>query len=201
MHTPTSDLTTFARIRNAALEGFARDGASATSIRDVAKAANVSPGLVQHHFPTKAALTEAVNDHVMSVAEAAFADMPAAHSTADASAELGRRVTALIREHPDALRYVARASSGADPGALEMFDTFVNIAEKQWEQLAVNGLLRPDIDRRWAALNTIIFNLAPLIFQTALDRHLPDSFSSPQGLERWQNAGTALFRHGIYQPD
>jgi TetR/AcrR family transcriptional regulator, regulator of cefoperazone and chloramphenicol sensitivity len=201
MHAPTSDLTTFARIRNAALEGFARDGVSATSIRDVAKTAGVSPGLVQHHFPTKAVLSEAVNDHVVSIAVAAFADVPTAHSTMDASTELGRRVTALIREHPDALRYVARASSEADPGALELFDTFVSIAEKQWDQLATDGLLRPDNDRQWTALNTIIINLAPLLFQTALDRHLPHPFSSPQGLERWQNASTNLFRHGIYQPD
>jgi TetR/AcrR family transcriptional regulator, regulator of cefoperazone and chloramphenicol sensitivity len=201
MHAPSSDLTTFARIRNAALEGFARDGVSATSIRDVAKAAGVSPGLVQHHFPTKAALSEAVNDHVVSIAVAAFADVPTAHSTVDASTELGRRVTALIREHPAALRYVARASSEADPGALELFDTFVSIAEKQWDQLATDGLLRPDVDRQWTALNTIIINLAPLLFQTALDRHLPHHFSSSQGLERWQNASTNLFRHGIYQPD
>jgi hypothetical protein len=40
-----SDLTGLARIRNAALEGFARDGAAGTSLRDVAKAAGVSPGL------------------------------------------------------------------------------------------------------------------------------------------------------------
>jgi hypothetical protein len=40
-----------------------------------------------------------------------------------------------------------------------------------------------------------------LLFQTALDRHLPDPFLTPQGLERWQAAGTKLFRHGIYQPE
>jgi AcrR family transcriptional regulator len=43
-----SDLSTYARIRNAALEGFATRGVAATSIRDVATAAGVSPGLVQH---------------------------------------------------------------------------------------------------------------------------------------------------------
>jgi len=46
---PVSDLNAAARIRNAALEGFAANGVAATSIRDVAAAAGVSPGLVQHH--------------------------------------------------------------------------------------------------------------------------------------------------------
>jgi AcrR family transcriptional regulator len=201
MHVLDSDLTTLARIRNAALQGFARDGVPATSIRDVAKAAGVSPGLVQHHFPTKAELTGAVNDYVASIALAAFADVPLTSCAADAAQELGRRVSTLIGEHPDALSYVARASIEEDPGALDLFDTFVNIAEKQWKQLAKDGLLRSDTDQQWTALNTVLFNLAPLLFKAALDRHLPSPFLSPQGLERWQAAGTKLFRHGIYQSD
>jgi AcrR family transcriptional regulator len=201
MHAPDSDLTTVARIRNAALEGFAKDGVHATSIRDVAKAAGVSPGLVQHHFPTKAALTEAVNEYVAAIALAAFEDVPAASSTADASQELGRRVTALIGEQSDALLYVARASIEGDPGALKLFDTFVGIAERQWEQLADNGLLQADVDHVWVALNTVMVNLAPLLFKAALDRHLPQLLSTPDGLERWQAATTKLFRHGVYRTE
>ncbi len=201
MDVPLSDLTTFARIRNAALAGFAGNGVAGTSIRDVAQAAGVSPGLVQHHFPTKAALAQAVNDHVAAIAVAAFEEVPAASSATDAAEELGRRVTALIRDHPDALRYVARASIEADPGALDLFDTLVGIAEAQWEQLARDGLLRADVDRQWTALNTIVFNLGPLLFGAALERHLPDPFLSPKGLERWRSAGTKLFRHGVYQAE
>jgi TetR/AcrR family transcriptional regulator, regulator of cefoperazone and chloramphenicol sensitivity len=43
-----SDLSTSARIRNAALQGFADKGVSGTTMRDVAAAAGVSTGLVQH---------------------------------------------------------------------------------------------------------------------------------------------------------
>lgn len=201
VHVLSSDLTTAARIRNAALEGFARSGVAATSIRDVARATGVSPGLVQHHFPTKGALAEAVNNYVASIAVAAFEDVPVASSAADASSELGRRITALIHDHPDALLYVARASIEEDPGALDLFDTLVSIAGKQWEQLARDGLLRTDIDMQWTVLHTIVFNLGSLLFQSALDRHLPDVFSSPDGLTRWQTAGTELFRHGVYRAE
>jgi AcrR family transcriptional regulator len=194
-----SDLTTFARIRNAALEGFARDGVAATSIRDVAKAAGVSAGLVQHHFPTKADLARAVNDYVAATAIGAFQDVPLASSAADASQELGDRVTALMRDHPDALLYVARASIEGDEGALGLFDTFVAIAGEQWERLEHAGLLRADTDMRWTALNTVVFHLGTLLLQAAVDRHLPSPFFSPEGLERWQEAGTNLFRHGLYR--
>lgn len=201
MHVPDSDLTTFARIRNAALQGFATDGVAATSIRDVARAARVSPGLVQHHFPTKAALAQAVNDYVAAIAIDAFRDVPAARSAADASEELGARVAALVHEHPNALLYVARASIEGDPGALDLFDTFVSIAEQQWQQLAKDDLLRADMDQQWTVLNTIVVNLGPLLFQAALDRHLSHPFSSPEGLDRWQTATTKLFRHGVYRAD
>jgi AcrR family transcriptional regulator len=201
MHVPDSDLTTFARIRNAALAGYAKDGVAATSIRDTAKAAGVSPGLVQHHFATKAALGQAVNDYVAATAVAAFADVPVASSAADASEELGRRVATLVHEHPDALLYVARASIEGDAGALDLFDTFVSIAEQQWQQLSTDGLLRADIDQQWTVLNTIIVNLGPLLFQAGLDRHLPQPFLSPEGLERWQTAATKLFRHGVYRAE
>jgi AcrR family transcriptional regulator len=198
MKVPDSDLTPAARIRNAALKGFARDGVASTSIRDVANAAGVSSGTVQHHFATKAALAEAVNTYVLSIVEAAFEDVPAPESAPAAANELGRRVTALVADYPDALRYVARASIEENPGALGLFDTFVSIAGRQWEDLATAGLLRPDIDRQWTTLSTVLYNLAPLLFQAAVDRHLPQPFASPEGLTRWQAAGTQLFSHGVY---
>jgi hypothetical protein len=87
------------------------------------------------------------------------------------------------------------ASSERRPGALKFFDSFVNIAEKQWQQLAKDSLLQSETDQLWTALrNTIVFNLAPLLFGAVLDRHLSNPFLSCQGLERWQAGGTKLFR-------
>ena len=49
------DLTARARIRDAAIECFARQG-FAVSVRAIAAHAGVSPGLVIHHFGSKAGL-------------------------------------------------------------------------------------------------------------------------------------------------
>src|SRR5881397_4426812 len=67
-----ADLTAAARIRNAALRHFAARGFAGTSIRTIAKAARVSPGLVQHHFPSKAKLRTAVDQFVIQRAVEAF---------------------------------------------------------------------------------------------------------------------------------
>jgi AcrR family transcriptional regulator len=61
------DLSTRARIRDAALSEFARHGYRGASIRGIARAAGVSPGLVQHHFGSKERLRDVCDAHVMSV--------------------------------------------------------------------------------------------------------------------------------------
>jgi AcrR family transcriptional regulator len=191
------DLTAAARIRNAALDGFARDGVAATSIRSVADAAGVSPGLVQHHFPNKAELRSAVNEYVIWIARDAFEDVSVGENAADIFEELGNRITALVREHPTALRYVARAAVEGDPAALELFDGFVAIAEAHQSRLADAGLLEPGVDRTWAALHLVVFNLGTVLLEQAIDRHLPEPFRRPKSLERWNAASTTLFRRAF----
>jgi AcrR family transcriptional regulator len=199
MRVLASDLTTYARVRNAALEGFARDGVAGTSIRDIAKAAEVSPGLVQHHFPNKAALIGAVNDYVIDIATTAFSQPFDTDSPTDIQQQLGDRVTALVREHPTTLRYVARSAADGDETALVLFDAFLAIARSQWQTVADQGLLRPDTDITWAALHAVVINLGTILLTDAIDRHLPEPFFTPEQLERWNAASNALFREGIYR--
>ena len=74
------DLRAEARIRDAAITLFGAHGIRATTIRSVAQAAGVSPGLVIHHFGSKEGLREACDDKVMeqlSEAEATALASPA----------------------------------------------------------------------------------------------------------------------------
>ena len=191
-----SDLTAAARIRNAALERFARDGLAATSIRDVAEAAGVSAGLVQHHFSTRRGLRDAVNDYVASVVGDAFSDTDSSQG-GDPIAELGDRITSVVREHPTAILYVARALAEGDDAVLRLFDAFYEIAASEQARLRRAGLLRSDVDRVWAALQPLVWNLGCVLFSDAISRRLPESFFSPGGLERWNAASTAFFAHGV----
>lgn len=56
-----------ARIRNAALVLYAQDGEDGTSMRAVAGTAEVTVGLVVHHFRTKDGLRGAVDQHVVDL--------------------------------------------------------------------------------------------------------------------------------------
>jgi AcrR family transcriptional regulator len=196
-----SDLSTQARIRNAALAGFAANGVAGTSIRDIASAAGVSPGLVQHHFRTKAGLRAAVDEYVVAVAAEAFADLVPEDSQA-AWAGMGDVVTAWVARNTLALRYLARALAEADDAAAEMLRSLLRLADEKWLQpLARADALREDLDRDWAAIHVLIFNLACVLFEPAISRQLAEPFFTPAQLERWNTATTELYRHALIKPE
>jgi AcrR family transcriptional regulator len=181
------------RIIDAALEGFARDGAAATSIRDVASAAGVSPGLVQHYFPSKAALRGAGDEHVKQIAREALG----VHEfEGDVVEDLAERLTALVAENFVALRYVARGVSESDPAAMAIFDTLTQLCRDQLAELQKRGMLREDLDLDWAALHTVLINLGTVIMEPGVSDQLGKPFLTNRQVERWKVATTKLFVEG-----
>ena len=187
---------TYERIRAAALEGFARGGVEATSIRDVAKAARVSPGLVQHYFPSKAALRAAVDEHVTEVAREALS---VRRVEGDIVEDLAQRLTALVVEHFIALRYVARGVAESDDAALRIFDTIVQLCRDQLAKLEHDGILREGLDLEWAALHTVLINLGTVILEPGVSRQLRRPFLTDRQVRRWKEATTALFVSGEFR--
>ena len=66
--TPESDLTAVARIRNAALLRFARDGFG-VGLRTIAADAGVTAGLIAHHFGSKDGLRRACDTEVLRLTQ------------------------------------------------------------------------------------------------------------------------------------
>lgn len=181
------------RILEAALEGFARDGVAATSIRDVAAAAGVSPGLVQHYFPSKAALRSAVDEQVT---EAARTALEVRTVDGDVVEDLAERLTRLVADHFVALRYVARGVAESDPAAMAIFDTLTQLCRDQLAELQRAGMLRSDLDLDWAALHTVLINLGTVIMEPGVSRQLRKPFLTDRQVERWKVATTKLFVEG-----
>ncbi len=199
--TRDSDLTGAARIRNAALRHFAARGVAATSIRDVAKAARVSPGLVQHHFPSKARLRSAVDDFVIRRALEAFGTPVSGGPPQEIALQLGSRIAEFIRANPDVFAYIGRSLLEADKPGLDLLEHLLVLAHAQLERLAGEGLLRSDLDFNWAALHVILIDIAAFLLEPALTRYLGEPLLSDAGLERMRKATTDLFLKGIYRSE
>ncbi len=193
-----SPISTSDRILAAALESFARHGVAATTIRGVAAKAGVSAGLVQHYFPSKAALRSAVDARVTAIARDALAVRPV---QGDAVEDIADRLTALVADHFLALRYVARGVAERDEAALAVFDTITELCREQLAEFAERGLLREDLDLDWAALHTVLINLGTVIMEPAVSRQLRRPFLDKRQLTRWKRATTELFVSGELRTD
>lgn len=172
---------------------FAAYGSEAASLRMVANAADVSIGLVQYHFGSKAALVDAVDEDLIAIlVRAAPLESPAPDPVADVS----HRLTTLIAEHPDAIDYLARLLIDDQQTGRRIFDLLFGIGRSQWDYLREHGVLRPDLNPTWGALNPLILVLGTLILRSHIERQLPEPLGSPTQLHTWEAAVANLIMGG-----
>jgi AcrR family transcriptional regulator len=182
---PREDLTARARIRDAALEQFGVHGFDAATIRGIAEAAGVSPGLVQHHFRSKEALRRACDEAVLDLVHRKLAATQTGEITNPSF------LAALYSAAPRFVRYLARAVADGTPAGAELFD---QIAAGTGEFLTTTW---PD---RFATGSTRTRDAAGvLVAQVAGTIVLHEHVARQMGLVAWD--GLATPRIGLAQLD
>lgn len=191
---PQADSTMLERIRDAAMACFAERGVAGTSLRTIADSAEVSVGLIQHYFGSKARLIAAIDEHVLQVFGRILEEPePAPRNNPD----IYRGGTArLFIEHPDVVDYVARVLTEEGPTGATIFDGLVKISATQGETFTARGLARPDLDPVWSVLNPVLVRIAASVLRRHVERHIPGPLYSPEQTLRWDEATTNLIRHG-----
>ncbi len=182
-----------------AMSLFGERGIEATSLREVARGAGVSPALIVHHFGGKEGLVAAVD-------EAALRDFGAAYSSGDPApaGELLRRraeqTATVMRERPDVCAYLGRALVEVTPGAARLFRLMISAGRAEVEALVEEGALREDADRFWATLQHFFLIWAPLSFRPLLEGEvLGGSLLHGENLDRWVDANVELLQRGLYR--
>lgn len=178
------DLTTRARIRDAAMALFTEQGVRATTIRGIAEAAKVSPGLVQHHFGTKEALRQACDEYVLTY----LRDQAKAGVT-DHNLEKPEFVENVHRTAPPLMKYLGRALVDGSPAAAAMFDELVRVTE---EHLA--GDERSEADHRARATVLTAMKLGITVLHEHVSRALGTDLYDSRGALRVGKAQLDLIR-------
>jgi AcrR family transcriptional regulator len=181
----------------AALNSYVGAGIAVPSVRMIASTAGVSPGSVQHFFPSQSALRSAVKDYVVGLVDEAFAVTLTGEAGAEVESRLDRRLTSFYAEYPVECRYLARTLIDGDETAAELFTALTRLSARQWQQLDADGVVRPDVDLAWAALQVVIVNIGTVLLAPLIGDYLGASLSEPAALSRWRRAQTALFA-GLY---
>lgn len=170
------DRTTRARIRDAAIECFAQYGVAATTARKVAEAADVSPGLVIHHFGTMEGLRSSCDGHIAAVIRH--------HKQAVMSAGPNLDVLAALR-NPDIgplMGYLARVLADDSTTVAELVDDLVDDAEGYIQEGVGSGMIRPTANPRGRAVVLTIWSLGALVLHEHLERLLGVDLTDPEVL-------------------
>lgn len=152
------DLTTRARIREAALHLFPEHGFSGTTLREVAREAGVSAGLVVHHFGSKEGLREACDQHVVALF----------HKTKLEAMEEGNInptfAAGAFDIAPQLMRYLGWALARSHPAAEELYDEMFREALSVTRMAVETGWMvdSPDLELRTAIQLTMHLGMSVL---------------------------------------
>lgn len=134
------DLTAAARIRDAAIEQFGRHGFS-VSVRSIASAADVSPGLVMHHFGSKIGLRRACDDYIAESIRKAKSESLQTHDPAQ-----WLSAVAEIEHFAPMMAYLVRSMQTGGDLANNLWHHMIDNAEQYIEEGVRAGTIKPSRD-------------------------------------------------------
>jgi AcrR family transcriptional regulator len=193
--TSAEDLSSRARLRDAAVRLFAERGVAGTSVRDIAESAGVTAGLITHHFGSKERLKAAVDELMVEVFTAPLT-APSDHSgpTAEGVAEA---LAHTMAAHPDLRAYLRRSFLENDPASGEVFDRFVGLLRERLAEMQAAGTLRADLDLDWAPLQVLFLHFGPLLLGPAVERILNIDSYADDVIRRRSRAHVELLSRGF----
>ncbi|MGO2520854.1 MAG: TetR family transcriptional regulator [Microbacterium sp.] len=191
------DLTTRARIRNAAIELIGTHGFARASMRMIAQVAGASPALVVHHFGDKDGLRAACNAHVAAM----FTDEPDGADGTSRTIETIQAALADLDQYGPALAYLAQMLSDDSGAADELFDGILQGTLRTIREQEASGVIHPQSDPEGAALLLTLFGLAPVVLRRQFARAAGEDELTPAGIARITIPMLELFTHGFYRDD
>lgn len=187
------DRTARARIRDAAIARFGRDGIAETSLRAIAGDAGVSTPLVIHHFGSKKGLRAACDKYVADrIREQKF----------DAVSQ-GPQLDPLpaLRSSPDnrpMLGYLARTIGDGSPEVSALFDDLVEDALEYTSEGIETGLIKPSRHLRERTVVLLLWSMGVLVLHEQLERLLGvDLLGEPEQFASYMLPATEILSEGV----
>jgi AcrR family transcriptional regulator len=189
------DLTGRARIRDAAMLEFAEHGVKGATIRGIAKAAGVSPALVQHHFGTKEALRQACDEHVIAVIRETKQEALGGGMGDPDFLSIAMRTALPVQ------RYLARALTDGSQAANTLFDDAVAFSEEFLER-GSPGMSRPGTDdlHAYATVMTAM-SVGMVVLHDHLSRALGADTFTAEGYPRMALAALEILSDDLLSPE
>lgn len=177
-------------IRDAAIAEFAAHGFAKSTVRGIAAAAGVSPGLVIHHFGSKDGLRSACDDHVFE----ALTRVKTEHANGSPVFVTGKIFgDEQTRAYAD---YLVKSLLDSSPQGQRFFDHYIEILEEVIENGFAGYTLRKTEDRRAQAAALAMLALALPLLEPKM-RHALGTENLEGSMTRLIPSLVDLYRHGF----
>lgn len=190
------DLDTTRRIISAAIDLFAADGYAGTSVRSVATAAGVSPGLVIQRFGDKAGLRAACDDAVLAEIMVRKRDQVDRSGLEPSAFGELRRSPEMVRLIDYLTQMVLDRSTGGD----HLFDAIVQRSRESLDGSTPGVRARPGDDPEALAVLVAAHSLVEVIWRHQFARLL-GSPDDPEGTVRLAGPTLQLYTEGVVDID
>ncbi|MGO1886090.1 MAG: TetR family transcriptional regulator [Citricoccus sp.] len=178
MRSTRDDQNTRARIRDAAILRFARDGLEAP-LRSIAADAGVSAALIMHHFGSRAGLRLACDEHV----QAAIRDNKSGVVSSPGAPTAMLAQLAKIDEYAPLVGYVLRCLQAGGEMTTHLVDGMVADAVEYLREGVREGTVSPSRDPEARARLLTDFSLGSLLLNLPTGEETLDLDALPQWFE------------------
>ncbi|MGX5682004.1 TetR family transcriptional regulator [Schumannella luteola] len=189
-------MTTRARIRDAAIALFARDGFTATTVRAVAEEAGVSAGLVIHHFGSKEKLRAECDARIVDELTTTKGSLDGRNLSVTMQAMLAD----LDRYRPT-LDYLGRMLLDGSPAGDRLLDDLVAFTVTMLDEGVASGAMEPSSDPYMRALIVTLHGVMPIVLQRQFARLLGEPGLTDTMIRRMTLPSLELYTHGLYADD
>ena len=201
MRSDSSDLTSRALIREAALRLFAEHGSERVTLRQIAAAAGVSHGLVVHHFGSKEGLRAMTDTYVADLFDEMLAEAVGAQGQDPYRLEGADSLVAAIVDHlpPDSPipAYLRRMLVEDVTAGRALFARLYEASRQALGALAAAGHAEPGSDPDVRAAFLLANDLAVLLLRDHLRAVLGVDPLSAEGVGRWGREVLAVYAEGL----
>lgn len=201
MRSVFEDRTARAVLRDESLRLFAEKGPENVSVRQIAAAAGVSPGLVLHHFGSKDGLREEVDRYVLDAFDQMLGSLTAdgAPDFTDPAAS-GSLAETMLRHLPadsPIPGYLTRLLLSGSGTGRQLFTRLYELSRATLDAMAQAGLAAPGRDPAVRAAVLMANDLAVLLLRDHLAAVLGTDPLSAEGMARWAPEVFAIYSGGL----
>ena len=197
MRIARDDLRAAAVIREVAMRLFADRGAAAVTVREIAAAAGVSPGLVMHHYGSKDGLKDAVDRRAVAFFEEMLGEL-ARIGQEGGSASLAELFVARLEDEPVMVEYVRRLLLDGGEAADALFVKLFDATAAGMRSLVDAGVVRPALDERIRTAFLLANDLSLVLLRRQIARVTGTDPLTGEGLVPWTAAVMDVYTGGIF---